>query len=126
VTQKIGITALFFCTKQGQNPTHPTDKCFTLKKLYGKSQKNFKFGLTKKSFPKSESSYVKMSLYHITVKTTDKYETQTDNSDSPSENERTKFTNTRHINPAMKILMHSQQQLKSKDFLWCVENNQPL
>jgi hypothetical protein len=56
----------------------------------------------------------------------DEYETQTDNSDSPSENKRTKFMNTRHINPELKILMHSQQQLKSKDFLWCVENNQPL
>jgi hypothetical protein len=67
-----------------------------------------------------------MSLDHITVKTTDEYETQTDNSDSPSENKRTKFTNTRHINPELKILMHSQQQLKSKDFLWCVEKNQPL
>jgi hypothetical protein len=85
-----------------------------------------KFGLTKKSFPKSESSYEKMSLDHISVKTMDEYETQTDNSDSPSENKRTKFMNTRHINPELKILMHSQQQLKSKDFLWCVENNQPL
>ena len=55
-----------------------------------------------------------MSLDHITVKTRDEYETQTDNSDSPSENKRTKFTNTRHINPELKILMHSQQQLKSK------------
>jgi hypothetical protein len=54
------------------------------------------------------------------------YETQMENSDSPSENKRTTFTNTRHINPELKILMHSQQQLKSKDFLWCVENNQPL
>jgi hypothetical protein len=56
------------------------------------SQKNFKFGLTKKSFHKSESSYEKMYLDHITVKTTDEYETQTDNSDSPSENRLTKFT----------------------------------
>jgi hypothetical protein len=62
----------------------------------------------------------------LTVKITDEYETQTDNSDSPSENKRTKFTNTRHINPLLKILKHSQKQLKSKDFLWCVENNQPL
>jgi hypothetical protein len=67
-----------------------------------------------------------MSLDHITVKTTDEYETQTDNSDSPSKTKRTKFTNTRHINPELKILMHSQQQLKWKDFFWCVENNQPL
>ncbi len=64
---------------------------FHFEKPYGKSQKNFKFGLTKKSFRKSESSYEKMSLDHITVKTTDEYETQTDNSDSPSENKRTKI-----------------------------------
>jgi hypothetical protein len=55
-----------------------------------------------------------MSLDHIRVKTTEEYETQTDNSDSPSENKRTKVTNTRHINAELKILMHSQQQLKSK------------
>jgi hypothetical protein len=30
-TQKIDTTALFYCTKHGQNLTHPTDKCFTLK-----------------------------------------------------------------------------------------------
>jgi hypothetical protein len=35
----------------------------------------------------------------LTVKIMDEYETQTDNSNSPSENKRTKFTNTRHINP---------------------------
>jgi hypothetical protein len=87
---------------------------FHFEKPYGKSQKNFKSGLTKKSFRKSESSYEKMSLDHITVKTTDEFETQKDNSDSPSENKRTNFTNTRHINPELKILMHSQQQLKSK------------
>jgi hypothetical protein len=73
-------------TDRTQNPTHTTDKCFTLK-----NRKNFKFGLTKKSFRKSESSYEKMSLDHITVKTTDEYETQTDNSDSPSGNKPTKF-----------------------------------
>jgi hypothetical protein len=72
-----------------------------------------------KSFRKSESSYEKMSLDHITVKTTDEYENQTDNSDSLSENKRAKFTNARHINPELKILMHSQQQLKSKDFMVC-------
>jgi hypothetical protein len=71
--------------------------------------------LNKKSFRKSEKSYEKMSLDHITVKTMDEYETgETDNSDSPSENKRTEFTNTRHINPELKILMHSQQQLRSK------------
>jgi hypothetical protein len=65
---------------------------FHFEKPYGKSQKNFKVGLTKtkKSFRKSESPYEKMSLDHITVKITDEYETQTDNSDSPSETKRTK------------------------------------
>jgi hypothetical protein len=35
----------------------------------------------------------------LTVRTADEYETQTYNSDSLSENKRTKLTNTRHINP---------------------------
>jgi hypothetical protein len=30
-TQKNDTTAKFYCTKHGQNPKHPTDKCFTLK-----------------------------------------------------------------------------------------------
>jgi hypothetical protein len=114
-TQKIDTTALFYCTKHGQNPIHPTDKCFTLKNRMEKFKRNSSSAFNKrKSFRKSKSSYKKMSLDHITVKTTDEYETQTDNSDRPSENKWTKFTNTRHINPELKILMHSQQQLKSK------------
>jgi hypothetical protein len=97
----------------------------SLWKTVRKKPKELQVWLNKKLFHKSESSYEKMSLDHITVKTTDEYETQTDNSDSPSGNKRTKFTNTRHINTELKILMHSQQ-LKSKDFFWCAENNQPL
>jgi hypothetical protein len=31
VTQKNDTTAKFYCTKHGKNPTHPTDKCYTLK-----------------------------------------------------------------------------------------------
>jgi trehalose/maltose hydrolase-like predicted phosphorylase len=126
-TQEHDPTEASYCTKHGQNPTHSTDMCFTLKNRTEKAKKNFKSGLTKKrSFRKSESSYEKISLDHMTIKTTDEYETQTDTSDSPSENKRTKFTNTRHINTELKILMHSQQQLKLKDFLWCFENKQPL
>jgi hypothetical protein len=30
-TQKNDATAKFYCTGQGQNPTHPTNKCYTLK-----------------------------------------------------------------------------------------------
>jgi hypothetical protein len=62
---------------------------FHFEKPYGRSQKNFKFGFTKKSFRKSESSYEKMSIDHIMVKTTDKYDspskTETDNSNIQSE-----------------------------------------
>jgi hypothetical protein len=62
-----------------------------LKKTVRKKPKELKVRLNKKSFRKSESSYEKMSLDHITVKTTDEYETQTDNSDSPSENKTDKI-----------------------------------
>jgi hypothetical protein len=30
-TQKNGTTVKFYCTEHGQNSTHPTDKCYTLK-----------------------------------------------------------------------------------------------
>ena len=30
-TQKSDTTAKFYCTEHGQNPSHSTDKCFTLK-----------------------------------------------------------------------------------------------
>jgi hypothetical protein len=32
VRHRNDTTAKFYCTKHGQNPTHPTDKCYTLKK----------------------------------------------------------------------------------------------
>jgi hypothetical protein len=44
VTQKDDTTAKFYCTEHGQNPTHPTDKCYTLKPN-GKGQRSFKFRL---------------------------------------------------------------------------------
>ena len=98
----------------------------SLWKTVRKKPKELQVRLNKKIFPPSESSYEKKIFRPLTVKITDEYETQTDNSDSPSEHKRTKLTKTRHINPWLKILKHSQQQLKSKDSLWCVENNQPL
>jgi hypothetical protein len=30
-TQKSDTTAKFYCIEHGQNPSHPTDKCYTLK-----------------------------------------------------------------------------------------------
>jgi hypothetical protein len=100
---------------------------FHFEKPYGKSQKNFKFGLTKKNLSALRKLLQKKNVFRpLTVKITDEYETQTDNSDSPSENKRTKLTKTRHINPWLKILKHSQQQNEIKDFFWCVEKNQPL
>ena len=98
----------------------------SLWKTVRKNPKELQVRLNKKIFPQKRKLLRENVFRPLTVKTTDEYETQTDNSDSPSENKRTKFTNTRHINPWLKILKHSQQQLKSKDFLWCVENNQPL
>jgi hypothetical protein len=52
VTQKNGTTPKFNCTKHGQNPTHPTDKCFPLKKRADKAKGTSSSGLTKKSFHK--------------------------------------------------------------------------
>jgi hypothetical protein len=51
-TQKSDTTAKFYCTKYGQNPTHPTDKCYTLKNLAEKAKGASSSGLTKKSFGK--------------------------------------------------------------------------
>jgi hypothetical protein len=50
--QKNGTTAKFYCTKHGQNPTHPTDKCYTLKDRAEKARRASSSGLTKKSFRK--------------------------------------------------------------------------
>jgi hypothetical protein len=85
---------------------------FHFKKPYGKSQKNFKFGLTKKNFPQSESSYKK-----LTVKITDEYETQTDNSDSPSENKRTKIYENKTYQSMIKNLETFTTTTEIKRFL---------
>jgi hypothetical protein len=51
-TQKNDTTAKFYCTKHGQNPTHPTDKCYTLKNLAEKAKGFSSSGSTKKPFRK--------------------------------------------------------------------------
>jgi hypothetical protein len=44
VTQKNDTTAKFHCIEHGQNPSHNTDECFTLKNR-SESQRSFKLGL---------------------------------------------------------------------------------
>jgi hypothetical protein len=51
-TQKSDTTARFYCTQHGQNPSHSTDKCFTLKNRAEKARGASSPGLTKKSFRK--------------------------------------------------------------------------
>jgi hypothetical protein len=51
-TQKSHTTAKFYCTEHGQNPTHPTDKCYILKNRAEKANGATSSGLTKKSFRK--------------------------------------------------------------------------
>jgi hypothetical protein len=51
-TQKSNTTAKFYCTEHGQNPSHPTDKCYTLKNHAEKARGASSSGLTKKSFCK--------------------------------------------------------------------------
>jgi hypothetical protein len=51
-TQKSDTTAKFYCTEDGQNPSHPTDKCYTLKNHEEKARGASSSGLTKKSFRK--------------------------------------------------------------------------
>jgi hypothetical protein len=51
-TQKSDTTAKFYCTEHGQNPSHPTDKCYTLKNRAEKARGASSSGLTKKSFRK--------------------------------------------------------------------------
>jgi hypothetical protein len=60
VTQKNDTTAKFHCTKHGQNPSHNTDKCFTLKNLPGKAKGASSLGLTKKSFRKEINIFAKV------------------------------------------------------------------
>jgi hypothetical protein len=51
-TKKNNTTAKFHCTQHGQNPTHPMDKCYTLKNHARKAKGASSSGLTKKSFRK--------------------------------------------------------------------------
>ena len=51
-TQKTDTTAEYYCTEHGQNVTHPTDKCYTLKNRAEKAKGATSSGLTKKSFRK--------------------------------------------------------------------------
>ena len=50
VQPKNDTTTKFYCTEHGQNPTHTTDKCFTLKNRAEKAKGASSSGLTKKSF----------------------------------------------------------------------------
>jgi hypothetical protein len=51
-TQKSDTTAKFYCTEHEQNPSHPTDKCYTLKNCVEKARGASSSGLTRKSFRK--------------------------------------------------------------------------
>jgi hypothetical protein len=51
-TQKKDTTTKFYCTKHGQNPTHPIDKCYILKTCADKAKGTSNLGLTRKSFRK--------------------------------------------------------------------------
>jgi hypothetical protein len=50
----------FYCTKHGQNPTHTTEKCFTLKKCAEKAKGASSSGLTRKSFRKEINILAKL------------------------------------------------------------------
>ncbi len=51
-TQKSDTAFKFYCTEHGHNPSHPTDKCYTLKNRAEKAKGASSSGLTKKSFRK--------------------------------------------------------------------------
>jgi hypothetical protein len=51
-TQKSDTTAKFYCTEHGHNPSHSTDKCFTLKNREEKARGASSSGLIQKSFRK--------------------------------------------------------------------------
>ena len=51
-TQKSDTASKFYCTEHGHNPSHPTDKCYTLKNRAEKAKGASSSGLTKKSFRK--------------------------------------------------------------------------
>jgi hypothetical protein len=50
-TEKNNTTAKFYCTEHGQNPAHPTDKCYTLENRPEKDKGAPSSGLTKKILP---------------------------------------------------------------------------
>ena len=58
-TQKSDTTAKFYCTKHGHNPSHPTDKCYTLKNRAEKAKGASSSGLTIKSFRKEINTLAK-------------------------------------------------------------------
>jgi hypothetical protein len=51
-TPKRDSTSKYFCTEHGHNPTHGTDKCYTLKYRSDKGKPTSSSGLTKQSFRK--------------------------------------------------------------------------
>ena len=52
-------SAKYYCTEHGQNPTHSTDKCFTLKNRMTKDKGTASSALTKKSFRKEINTLAK-------------------------------------------------------------------
>jgi hypothetical protein len=46
-TQKNNTTAKFHCTEHGQNPTYPTNKCYTLKDVADKAKGTSSLGFAK-------------------------------------------------------------------------------
>ena len=99
---------------------------FHFEKPYGKSQKNFKFGLTKTNLSAKRKLLRQNVFRPLTVKITDEYKTQTDNYDSPSENKRTKIYEHKTYQSMIENLDAFTTKTEIKDFFWCVENNQPL
>jgi uncharacterized FlaG/YvyC family protein len=87
---------------------------FHFEKPYGKSQKNFKFGLTKENLSAKRKLLQENVFRPLTVKITDKYETQTDKSDSPSENKRTKIYERKTHQSMIENLDAFTTKLKSK------------
>jgi hypothetical protein len=58
-TQKDGTTAKFYCIKTGQSPTHPMDKCYTLKDCAGNSNGTSIVGLTESPSAKKSTFLLK-------------------------------------------------------------------
>jgi hypothetical protein len=98
----------------------------SLWKTVRKKPKELQVRLNKKIFPPSESSYEKKIFRPLTVKITDEYKTQTDNSDSRSEDKRTKIYEHKTYQSMIENLDVFTTKTEIKDFLWFIENNQPL